>query len=278
MGDSDDDYRDVGFENNALYVMDGNDATEHLARTSKVNSLGKKVRGKDIEWIEVARYSTILEYKESLVYKEIKEKFSCMRKRSPEYADTEHFVCKYARKVGYVPCHVQYMVIFYSHNDEVGVSCDGGNEEHHHELNAERAGDGGNFRWTVEQTSMIIQGVQNEARPAVIRRNLENANLFHDGKVPSAQQLNNKIAHIRISLNKSQQIFTTHDLREKIKEHLDIPEDDNTAYIAAHEVIDDDETKEPRFTVIWTSRRMLARTSNNMTQDDATYRLTWQGK
>ena len=60
--------------------------------------------------------------------------------------------------------------------------------------------------------------------------------------------------------------------------YLDIPEDDNTAYIAAYEVIDDDETKEPRFTVIWTSRRMLARTSNNMTQDDATYRLTWQGK
>ena len=90
--------------------------------------------------------------------------------------------------------------------------------------------------------------------------------------------MNNKIAHIRISLNKSQQIFTTHDLREKIKEHLDITEDDNTAYIADYEVIDDDETKEPRFTVICTSRRMLARTSNNMTQDDATYRLTWQGK
>ena len=125
---------------------------------------------------------------------------------------------------------------------------------------------------------MIIQGVQNEARPMVIRRNLENANLFLDGKVLSAQQLNNKIAHIRFSLNKSQQIFTTHDLREKIKEHLDIPEDDTTAYIAAYEVIDDDETAEPRFTVIWTSRRMLARTSNNMTQDDATYRLIWQGK
>ena len=168
MGDSDDDYRDVGFENNALYVMDGNDATEHLARTSKVNSLGKKVRGKDIEWIEVARYSTILEYKESLVYKEIKEKFSCMRKRSPEYADTEHFVCKFSRKVGYVPCPVQYMVVFYSHNDEVSVACAGGIEEHIHEVDDNLdVGGGGNFRWTVEQTNVIMQLVQNEARPKV---------------------------------------------------------------------------------------------------------------
>ena len=46
MGDSDDDYRDVGFENNALYVMDRNDATENLARTSKVNSIGEKSEGK----------------------------------------------------------------------------------------------------------------------------------------------------------------------------------------------------------------------------------------
>ena len=111
----------------------------------------------------------------------------------------------------------------------------------------------------------------------VIRRNLENANLFVGGKIPTAQQLNNKIAHLRTSLNKSQQIFRTNDLRQKIRENLDIPEDEHTAYIAAYEVLDEDEAAEPRFTVIWTSRRMLARTNDNMIQDDATYRLTWQG-
>ena len=49
------------------------------------------------------------------------------------------------------------------------------------------------------------------------------------------------------------------------------------AYIAYHEVLDEEEDEEPRFTVIWTSKKLLARTSNNLTQDDATYRLVWQG-
>ena len=71
MGDSDDDYRDVGLENNALLTGDTNDSQP---KKSNVNSLGKKVRGKDIDWIEVARFTTILEYKESQIYKEIKEK------------------------------------------------------------------------------------------------------------------------------------------------------------------------------------------------------------
>ena len=91
-----------------------------------------------------------------------------MKKRSPEYADTEHFVCKHSRKVGYVPCPVQYMVVFFSHNDEVSVACDRGNEEHCHEIDTDYDASGGtNFRWTMEQTNMIIQGVSNEARPAV---------------------------------------------------------------------------------------------------------------
>ena len=91
--------------------------------------------------------------------------------------------------------------------------------------------------------------------------------MFLDGKIPSSLQLTNKIADVRRAQNKSQQIFTTHDLREKIREKLDIPEDDHTPYIGAHEVIDDDETAEPRFFVTWTTKRMLARTSNDMTQD-----------
>ena len=168
MTDSDDDYCDIGLENNAFLTSDTNDATRNSTKKATVNSQGKKVRGKDIEWIEVGRYITILEYKESPIYKEIKEKFSCMRKRSPEYADTEHFVCKFSRKVGYVPCPVQYMVVFYYHYEEVSVACAGGIEEHIHEVDDNLdVGGGGNFRWTVEQTNVIMQLVQNEARPKV---------------------------------------------------------------------------------------------------------------
>ena len=37
-----------------------------------------------------------------------------------------------------------------------------------------------------------------------IKRTHENSNLFLDGKIPTAQQLNNKIVHVRLTQNKSQ--------------------------------------------------------------------------
>ena len=96
--------------------------------------------------------------------------------------------------------------------------------------------------------------------------------LLEDGNYPTKQQLNNKIQHYRKLINKPKQIFTTLDLREKIKENLDIPEEHTEAYTAFHEVLDENEDEEPRFTIIWTSKTLLGRTSSELTQDDATYR------
>ena len=72
------------------------------------------------------------------------------------------------------------------------------------------------------------------------------------------------------------QIFTTHELRQKICEKLEVPESDVEGYVAHYEVLDEEEDKEPRFTVIWTSKKLLARARSYFHQDDATYRLTWQ--
>ena len=92
------------------------------------------------------------------------------------------------------------MVVFLSHNDEVRVACEDGCQEHVHTVDdaadAADAADAGrgsvNFTWAQEQTKMIRHCMQNEqTRPAIIRRNLENANLFLEGKAPSIQQLNN---------------------------------------------------------------------------------------
>ena len=161
MSDSDNDYCDVWLANIALVTGDKNDSTGNTSRKTNTNSQGKKVRGRDINWIEVGRFDTIIEYKESSIFKDIQEKFSCMRKRSPEYADTEHYVCKYARKVGYIPCPVQYMVIFFSHNDEVSVACADHLEDHVHEVEDNLdANGGGNFKWTLEQTEIIKRCVQ----------------------------------------------------------------------------------------------------------------------
>ena len=73
------------------------------------------------------------------------------------------------------------------------------------------------------------------------------------------------------------QIFDMHQLRQKIEEKLEIPFDNTDSYIAYHHVDDEQEENEPHFSIIWTSKKLLARISDELTQDDATYRLTWQG-
>lgn len=57
-----------------------------------------------------------------------------------------------------------------------------------------------------------------------------------------------------------------------IQQKLTIPEDELESYIAFHEVIDDEDDQEPKFNIIWTSKKLLARVGKEMTQDDATYR------
>ena len=88
----------------------------------------------------------------------------------------------------------------------------------------------------------------------------------------------NKVAHMRKLLHGSSQIFNTHQLREKVDEYKDVPDDENKAYIAVSNVIDEDENKEPRFHKLWTSKNLKKRIDKKLTQDDATYRLLWQGK
>ena len=134
------------------------------------------------------------------------------------------------------------------------------------------------FIRTRVQTEMIRQGVANEAKPKVIHRNMENANLFSGGRVPTALELNNKIAHVRKQHHGSSQIFDTHKLREKINEFSEIPDNDLKGYIVCCEVHDEDENVDPRFNIIWTSKKLMNRISDYFIQDDATHRLVWQGK
>jgi hypothetical protein len=61
------------------------------------------------------------------------------------------------------------MVVFFSHNDEVSVANAGGFKEQLHEVDDNCDNNGGaNIKWTVERTNVIMQLVQNEARPMVI--------------------------------------------------------------------------------------------------------------
>ena len=79
MSDSDSDFCDFGLENNALFATDQNDAVNAKENVKK-NAGGKRVRGKDLNWIEKERFDTIDAYKQSSVYEEIRTNFTCMRK------------------------------------------------------------------------------------------------------------------------------------------------------------------------------------------------------
>ena len=117
-----------------------------------------------------------------------------------------------------------------------------------------------------------MQGAKNEASPKVIFRNLQDANVFPEGKLPTRSQLNVKIRHCQNIIRRTVQIFNTHELCQMIQQKLTIPEDELESYIAFHEVIDDEDDQEPKFNIIWTSKKLLARVGKEMTQDDATYR------
>ena len=90
-------------------------------------------------------------------------------------------------------------------------------------------------------------------------------------------QLYNKITSVKKLLDKTRDILTTHDLRQKISQHLDVPQSDLEAYIPFSEVLDEDDEVEPRFIVIITAKKLLDRmSSDRVLQVDATYRLVWQ--
>ena len=251
--------------------IDDNVENEHLDELEVLeprSNCGK--RGKDIPWQLVRTFASTAGYNESEIATEIKEVFSVRVARESEHADTIRYTCKFSRKVGWKACPLMMRVKFLAHCDEVMVEEYGG--AHLHEEEPDQEHQGVNFRWTDAMTDCIKQSLKNEATAATILRNLKDENLLPKENGPTAQQLNNKISYCRKLLAKTDQIFTTGDLRKKINKHLDIPEDECDAYIAHHNIDDENETLEPRFNIIWTSKKLLARIKGNLTQDDATYR------
>ena len=108
-------------------------------------------------------------------------------------------------------------MVFSEVDDGVAVEEAGG--EHNHEV-VEEIVEGSNLRWTAQQTKVVMTGVLNEASPTVIRRNLKE--LFPEGKLPSAIQIANKIAHCRKQVSATKQVLTTGDLRKLIAENSEI--------------------------------------------------------
>ena len=56
------------------------------------------------------------------------------------------------------------------------------------------------------------------------------------------------------------------------------PESDTEPYVPFHEIEDSDPSNEPRFTIIFASKKNLDKLkADRVLQTDATYRLNWMG-
>ena len=75
----------------------------------------------------------------------------------------------------------------------------------------------------------------------------------------------------------SDKILNTHDLRTRVTQHLEVPESDIEGYIPYYTIEDEDQNSEPRFTVIFSNKKNLAKFKSGLLQTDATYRLNWMG-
>ena len=223
-------------------------------------------RGADLAWEEYDFYETKEEYDASVIPNMLATLFT---RRSGKQGDRQTYGCKFARKKGFL-CKSKFRVT-YSDSSEA-VTVEAVTPTHNHEINleAEEAEDG-NLVWTAEQKKVIMTGVLNEAKPAVIRRNLKD--YFPEGKLPTATQLANKIAYVRKELVEAKQVLTTGELRKLIAEHSNRDEHDkHKMYVGFSEVVDDQGEANVRFTVVLTTPALAARMSKELIQDDSTYR------
>ena len=254
-------------------LIDGsNDSSE--SRTARVNSAGQKIRGKDLNWRSKITFPSPQLYHDSSLYKELKNSFTLKRNQDTDYGVVHKYVCKYAQKTRYHKCNYQIKVVFPCKDLDVIVEdCD----SHEHILKDDYVESNQVYRWGSSATEIIVLGIKSGASPKVILRNMRENGCFQTVPEPTSQQLYNKIANMKKVL-KSETVENTHDLREKIKEFLEVPDNDIEGYVPYENIQDEKEDEETRFTVIFATKRTLSFLKKSSCLNvDATYRLNWHG-
>ena len=163
MSDSDSDYCDVGADDFEICMADNYE----VDKTKQTGGKSRGARGNDINWLPILNFEDVEDYDNSELFKLLKTKFTLQRSRDPDYADTETYICKFSRKVGYLPCPLKYKIDFLSNCDTVVAHSNDAHEKHVHDIDPEHSNSSYNFKWTEAQSLLIKQGVLNEASPTV---------------------------------------------------------------------------------------------------------------
>ena len=246
------------------YLLDEGDEEEE-EDLEQVAPKKKGRRGADLPWEEFTTFDTKEDFDNSTIPEMLTGGFT---RRSGKQGDIQTWHCKFARRKSYL-CQTRFKVTFSASSDHVYIETVGAN--HNHEVDPNIENEGGNLCWTAEQTKVVITGILNEAKPAVIRRNLKE--YFPEGKMPTAVQLSNKISNCKNNLNEVKQVVTTGELKKLIEEHKEPDDtDEHKMYIGFSEVVDDQGEANVRFTIVFTTPALAARMSTELIQDDTTYR------
>jgi len=213
------------------YLLDEGEEEEEEDQV-QVAPKKKGRRGADLPWEEFDTFKSKEEFDQSVLPDMLTTGFT---RRSGKHGDIQTWHCKFARRKGYL-CQTKYKVTFSASSENVYVETVGADHNHEVDINIEH--EGGNLRWTAEQTKVVVTGILNEAKPAVIRRNLKE--YFPEGKMPTAGQLSNKISNCKNNLNEVKQVVTTGGLRKLIEEYKEPDDnDEHKMYIGFSEVVDD---------------------------------------
>ena len=101
-------------------------------------------RGPDIKWVEVFTYQTELDFEQSDDKEELKL-FTRQRGWATDYADSESFNCKFARKAHFEKCVKKMKVEYVNSSREVVVLTN--NVVHNNKINREYAGAAKKYCW-----------------------------------------------------------------------------------------------------------------------------------
>ena len=256
--DSDSDYDDIGF---VPETRDNTVNDNHARKAAKTNESGKTTRGGDRMWTVLKCFDTAEEYLQSDLFVKIKAEFVKMRSRQFDYALVEEHRCKYGKKSGYIPCKFALRVMFPSSDQSVRVETDA---EHLHEQDPLYGQQEGaqlkSYMWTPTMTAIVTNTiVTNKGKPMWALKNMREAGCFdHLHPEPSMEQLYNKTAAVKKAATQHKKMKTTHDMRQVVQNHLEVPNDENEAFIPFYDIDDEDPTK-LRFTIIFASSRSMSR-------------------
>ena len=178
----------------------------------------KRARGKNIKYNLVKDFPLKNEF--DIYWRENKfnEQFYHHSNCQNGIGEQEIFMCKFTKKVRFVSCKKQLKVCF--PGEDQSVLLYESSNDHDHSRNGSTSG---NFTWKnqPDAENIVTEGVKHNDYPSAIMLALRRNGIE---PLPSALQLNNKIAHLRKKNEIHHFIDTSGDLREALNKYIEVPD------------------------------------------------------